>query len=61
VVWNTFHLQGCLKKLKADGHEDSEEGLDFSPLMHRQLGIYGRRRFNPEVLEARPSPEDFTF
>lgn len=62
VVWNTIHLQGCLKKLRADGYEYSEEDLRFlSPLMHRHLGIYGRYQFSPDILEGLPSPEDFTY
>jgi TnpA family transposase len=62
VVWNTIHLQGCLKKLRADGYEYSEDDLRFlSPLMHRHLGIYGRYQFSPDILEGLPSPEDFTY
>src|SRR5262249_9925688 len=62
VVWNTIHLQGCLKKLRADGHEYSEDDLRFlSPLMHRHLGIDGRYQFKTDVLDSLPSPDDFTY
>lgn len=62
VVWNTVHLQGCLKRLRADGYEYSEDDLRFlSPLMHRHLGIYGRYQFSPDILEGLPSPEEFTY
>jgi Tn3 transposase DDE domain len=62
VLSNTIHLQGCLKKLRADGYEYSEDDLRFlSPLMHRHLGIYGRYQFSPDILEGLPSPEDFTY
>lgn len=55
-------MQGCLKKLRNDGVECRDDDLRFlSPLMHRQLGIYGCYQFNPDVLKTLPPPEDFTY
>ena len=42
VVWNTVHLQACLRRLRADGYPVDDADLRFlSPLMRRHLGIYG--------------------
>ena len=58
----SLQLQACLKKLRADECEYSEDDLRFlSPLMHRHLGIYGRYQFSPDILEGLPSQEDFTY
>lgn len=62
VVWNTLHLQGCLRRLQADGHPVADEDLRFlSPLMHRHIGIYGQYSFDVKRLESVPSPENFSY
>jgi hypothetical protein len=50
VVWNNAHWQGCLKKLRADGYEHSEEVLvqifesrQTEPIF--SFSLRGKRRF----------------
>lgn len=47
VVWNTVHLQACVRRLRADGVPVEDADLRFlSPLMRRHLGFYGQYTFD---------------
>lgn len=62
VVWNTVHLQACLRRLRADGRPIDNAELRFlSPLMRRHLGVYGQYNFDLRKYEAVPSAETFTY
>jgi len=49
LVWNTVHLQACLRRLREDGHPiDDSDPRFLSPLMQRHIGIYGQYRLDVE-------------
>ena len=61
VVWNTVHLQACLRRLRADGQPIDDTALRFlSPLMQRHIGIYGQYRFDVQHYGA-ASPTTLTY
>ena len=58
VVWNTVHLDACLRRLRADGYPVAEADLRFlSPLMRRHLGIYGQYTFDVQRYGTTTAPE----
>jgi len=58
VVWNTVHLDACLRRLRADGSAVADADLRFlSPLMRRHLGIYGQYTFAVQRYGATTAPE----
>jgi hypothetical protein len=62
VVWNTVHLQACLRRLRADGQPIDDTDLRFlSPLLQGHLGIYGQYRFDVEQYGAAASPATLTY
>lgn len=62
IVWNTVHLQACLKRLRADGKVIQEEDLRYlSPHIRQHIGIYGRYNFDLTRLGASPTVEDFIY
>jgi Tn3 transposase DDE domain len=62
VVWNTVHLQACLRRLRADGPPINDEDLRFlSPLMQRHIGIYGQYRFDVQQYGVAASPATLTY
>ena len=62
VVWNTVHLQACLRRLRADGYPVDDADLRFlSPLMRRHLGIYGQYTFNVQRYGSATTPETLTY
>jgi TnpA family transposase len=62
VVWNTVHLQACLRRLRADGHPLDDADLRFlSPLLQRHIGIYGQYRFDVQQYGAAVSPDTLTY
>lgn len=62
VVWNTVHLQACLRRLRTDGYPINDQDLRFlSPLMSRHIGLYGQYRFDSTRLDSTPSPEHLTY
>ncbi len=47
VVWNTVHLQACLRRLRAEDYPVDDADLPFlSPLVRRHLGLYGQYTFD---------------
>jgi len=62
VVWNTVHLQACLRRLRADGYPLDDKDLRFlSPLMRRHLGIYGQYTFDVQRYGSATAPESLTY
>lgn len=62
IVWNTVHMQACIKKIEADGPPIDKENLRFlSPTIRKHIGIYGQYRFDVDRLEFAPSPEKLTY
>jgi hypothetical protein len=42
VVWNTVHLQACVRKLRSDDEQINDEDLQYlSPLLRHHIGITG--------------------
>jgi hypothetical protein len=62
VVWNTVHLDACLRRLRVDGAAVADTDLRFlSPLMRRHLGIYGQYTFDVQRYGTRTVPEMVTY
>jgi TnpA family transposase len=62
VVWNTVHIQACLRRLRADGYVIHDKDVRFlSPLMSRHIGLYGQYQFDSRRLDSVPSPEHLTY
>ncbi|MCA1603613.1 MAG: transposase, partial [Acidobacteria bacterium] len=62
VVWNTIHIQACIRKLERDGSQIDKEDLRFlSPTMRKHIGIYGQYRFDVDRLELTPLPEGLSY
>lgn len=62
LVWNTVHLQACLRRMWADGRAIDEEDLRFlSPLMRRHIGIYGQYTFDIGRSGIMPPAEEFSY
>jgi TnpA family transposase len=62
VVWNTVHLQACLRRLRAEGQPMDDTDLRFlSPLMQRHIGIYGQYRFDVQQYGAAAAPDTLTY
>jgi hypothetical protein len=62
VVWNTVHLQACLRRLRTDGHTVDDADLRFlSPLMRRHLGLYGQYTFDVQRYGATATPETLAY
>jgi TnpA family transposase len=58
VVWNTVHLDACLRRLRADGYPVADADLRFlSPLRRRHLGIYGQYTFDVQRYGTTTTPE----
>lgn len=62
VVWNTVHLQACLRRLRTDGVVVDEADLRFlSPLMRRHLGLYGQYTFDVQRYGEATPPEKLAY
>jgi TnpA family transposase len=62
VVWNTVHIQACLRRLKADGRPVEDDDLKhLSPLLREHIGIYGQYNFDLRRYESAPAVETFTY
>jgi TnpA family transposase len=62
VVWNTVHMQACLRRLKADGRPVADDDLKhLSPLLREHIGIYGQYSFDLKRYESVPAAETFTY
>jgi TnpA family transposase len=62
VVWNTVHIQACMRRLKADGRPVEEDDLKhLSPLLREHIGIYGQYSFDLKRYESAPAAESFTY
>ncbi len=62
VVWNTVHIQACVRRLKADGRPVEEDDLKhLSPLLREHIGIYGQYTFDLKRYETVPAAETFTY
>jgi TnpA family transposase len=62
VVWNTVHMQACLRRLKADGRPVADDDLKhLSPLLREHIGIYGQYSFDLKRYETVPAAETFTY
>jgi len=62
VVWNTVHIQACVRRLKADGYPVAEDDLKhLSPLLREHIGIYGQYTFDWKRSETVPAAETFTY
>lgn len=62
VVWNTVHLQACLRRLRTDGMVVDEADLRFlSPLMRRHLGLYGQYTFDVHRYGEATPPEKLAY
>ncbi|MCI0393082.1 MAG: Tn3 family transposase [Acidobacteria bacterium] len=62
VVWNTVHIQACLRRLKADGRPVEENDLKhLSPLLRDHIAIYGQYSFDLKRYESVPAAETFTY
>jgi TnpA family transposase len=62
VVWNTVHLQACVKKLRSDGEQVIDDDLRYvSPLLRHHIGIYGQYNFDFRRFETIPSPESIAY
>ena len=62
VLWNTVHIQACLRRLKADGRPVEEDDLKHpSPLLREHIGIYGQYSFDLKKYESAPAVETFTY
>ena len=62
VVWNTVHLQACLRRLRTDGVQVDDADLRFfSPLLHRHLGIYGRYTFDVQRYGEKTTPDQLCY
>ncbi len=62
IVWNTVHIQACVKKLRADGQEVADSDLrHISPLQQHHLGIYGQYSFDVRRYGVATSPESVAY
>jgi TnpA family transposase len=62
VVWNTVHLQACVKTLRAGGEQVNDDDLRYqSPLLRHHIGIYGQYNFDFRRFESAPPPESLTY
>jgi TnpA family transposase len=62
VVWNTVHLQACLRKMRAEGEEVNDDDLRYlSPLLRQHIGIYGQYNFDFRRFESVPAPENLAY
>jgi TnpA family transposase len=62
VVWNTVHIQACLRRLKADGRPVEEDDLKhLSPLLREHIGIYGQYSFDLKRCGSAPAAESFIY
>jgi hypothetical protein len=62
VVWNTVHLQACIRRLRADGVPVDDADLRFfSPLLHRHLGIYGQYTFDVQRYGEKTTPDQLSY
>jgi TnpA family transposase len=62
VVWNTLHLQACVRKLRSDGERVNDEDLRYlSPLLRHHIGIYGQYNFDFRRFESAPPAESLTY
>ena len=62
MVWNTVHLQACLRRLQADSYPVNEEDLRLvSPLMRRHIGVYGQYSFDLRRYESVPAADSFSY
>ena len=53
LVWNTYHIQKIVEKLRAEGHEILNEHLEkISPLMFKHIQIHGTYHFEDLLVEA---------
>jgi TnpA family transposase len=58
VVWNTVHMQACVKKLRSDGEQVNDDDLRYlSPLLRHHIGIYGQYNFDFRRFETVSPPE----
>jgi TnpA family transposase len=62
VVWNTVHLQACVRRLRADNYLVDDADLRFlSPLMRRHLGLYGQYTFDVQRYGATATAETLAY
>jgi TnpA family transposase len=62
VVWNTVHLQACVRKLRADGEQVNDGDLRYlSPLLRHHIGIYGQYNFDFRRFETVPEAESLIY
>jgi TnpA family transposase len=62
VVWNTVHIQACLRRLRADGRPIEDDALKhLSPLLRSHIGVYGQYSFDLRRYESVPAAETFTY
>ena len=46
LVWNTYHIQKIVDKLRAENHEVLDKDLEkISPLMFKHIQIHGTYHF----------------
>jgi len=62
VVWNTVHLQACVKKLRSDSEKVNDDDLRYlSPLLRQHIGIYGQYNFDFRRFETAPAAESLAY
>src|SRR5581483_5889488 len=62
VVWNTVHLQACLRRLRAEEYPVDDADLPFlSPLVRRHLGLYGQYTFDVQRYGSPTSVESLVY
>jgi TnpA family transposase len=62
VVWNTVHLQACLRRLRAEEYPVDDADLPFlSPLVRRHLGLYGQYTFDVQRFGSPTSVESLVY
>jgi TnpA family transposase len=62
VVWNTVHLQACVRKLRDGGEQVDDGDLRYvSPLLRHHIGIYGQYNFDFRRFESAPPPESLAY
>ena len=62
VVWNTVHLQACVKKVRSDGEQVNDGDLRYlSPLLRQHIGIYGQYNFDFRRFGVEPSAENVAY
>jgi TnpA family transposase len=62
VVWNTVHIQACVRKLRDDGEQVNDDDLRYqSPLLRHHIGIYGQYNFDFRRFKSAPPPESLVY